>query len=340
MKKVFVLSTILIATNQTALANKVDKLELKPESGFSEVSRVNVYSTNGEKWNKIDKTKLGMFSVELKAKCRFEGKGNKAYKGAFWLDGFEAAGNKYPEDKYIPHADFARGAFRYVASDEVNPVKACNTELEKRLSEDASKSKYDILAEGFSINYPAAFTATYNLTCYPTGLGALDNKKRSVKVNAVFNCLASDLAKEKIPKPKPKPVPIKKAQLVDLVKDIKFAPKVTNIVAACPAAVEFNGSIATNRPGVVEYRYVSHDGRKSPKLKLEFDKAGKKPLRVWKRTINKGDGGNMARATSKGKTSYDYQGWYRLEIVSPKGVKSIKRNYTLTCKKDDMKFKN
>ena len=139
--------------------------------------------------------------------------------------------------------------------------------------------------------------------------------------------------KPKIPKPKPKPVVIKKASFIKLIKSVSFAPNKKHMVGACPAQVEFNGKITANRPGIIEYQYISHDKRTSPKFKLKFDKAGTKALRVWKRTINKESTTGKLAISSGAKNPYDYKGWYMLKVLSPKGTQSIKSNYTLKCVK-------
>lgn len=327
----------LVLLSPMAQANKVKKLKVKAPEGYANAPVVEVYSTTGEKWNKVDKTKETTARVGLNAECKYEGKGNKAYSGNFGVYGFTQVGDEAPADFLIPHAKEAKARFRYEKSTELDVVQVCNTELEKRLSQDADLTKYEVLAKGFTVNYPAAFTASYYLKCSPTGLGFSDSSIKKVKVNAKISCAASDLAKEKIPKPEP--VPIKRAKLVDLIKSVKFGPNKKHLVGTCPAQVEFNGSITSNRPGTVEYQYISHDGRKSPKFTLKFDKASQKKLRVWKRTINKEKTQDKLAIRGQTGSAYDYRGWYKLKILSPAGQKEIKRDYTLKCVKPSQQIK-
>ncbi len=336
MKKVIFIGASLLVLNEAAFANKIKKFSLKAPEGYSEAAVVKVYSTNGEKWNKIDQTQEVNFKAQLNAECKYEGKGNKAYKGDFTVSGFTQVGADYPAKHLIPHVKETKGTFRFDKNSNFDFVQACNVELEKKLSENADLTKYDILAKGFSLNYPAAVKASYYLTCKPTGIGFADTSSKSVLLNTKIQCQGSDLAKEKIPK---KPVPVKSVKLANLIKKVEFAPKVKHIVGTCPAQVEYNGAITTNRFGTVEYQYVSHDGRKSPKFKLDFNKAGTKKLRVWKRTINKEDDPNAFRAGSSNKDKYDYKGWYRIDILNPKGIKSIQKAYTLSCQDRKMMLK-
>ncbi|MFT5789336.1 MAG: hypothetical protein ACI8SJ_001452 [Shewanella sp.] len=55
---------------------------------FSKAPIITVYSTSGKKWDRIDKTKISNFSINLNAECKFEGKDNKADKGKMSLSGF------------------------------------------------------------------------------------------------------------------------------------------------------------------------------------------------------------------------------------------------------------
>ncbi len=336
-KSICVTTVVLLSLTQSALANKVKKLKLYALDGYAHAPVVKVYSTNGEKWNQIDKTYETTFRARLNAECKYEGKGNKAYSGDMTVKGFVQVGKEDPIAILIPHANETKAKFRFEGDSGFSAVQACNTELEKRLSQDADLTKYHILGKGFTLKYPAAYQLGYYLKCKPTGLGFTDTARKSVKVNAKINCMGSDLAKEKIPKPKP--VPPKRAKLVELIKAIKFAPKVKHIVGKCPAQVEFNGSITSNRPGTVEYQYLSHDGRESPKLKLKFDKKGTKKLRVWKRTINKAKAKDAFAVAGNSESKFDYKGWYKLRILLPKGHKDIKKDYSLKCVKTNQTFK-
>ena len=332
MKFVLLVSMIMLLGNSfNATANKVKKLNLTAPQGYSKAPTVYVYSTKGEKWNKVDKVKATTFSVNLNADCKYEGKGNKAYRGNLSVSGFNQVGKELPADFLIPHAKSASAKFRYEGNSGFDAIKACNTELEKRLSQDADKTKYHVLAKGFTIKYPAALRVNYSLTCKPTGLGFSDYSSKSVKVNAKINCQGSDLAKQKIPKPQP--IPARKATLVPLIKSVTFGPQIKNMVTTCPTQVKLNGNITATRPGTVKYQYLSHDKRKSPIFTLKFNKAGTKSLRPWLRTINKQQRDTKVTRYATAKPKYDYKGWYKLVILSPAGKKSVMASYNLKCVK-------
>ncbi len=149
------ITRLLAAT--PAFANKVKKLSVGAPAGYDSAPVVVVYSSSGEKWDRVDKTAATKATVKLNAECRYEGKGNKAYKGSLSLDGFTGVGDTDPDSFLIPHAKTARRGFRYSGGASLNPMKVCGNELEKRLSQDASLTKYHLLAKGFSVKYPAAF---------------------------------------------------------------------------------------------------------------------------------------------------------------------------------------
>ena len=204
-KGLCVLGVTLLLAATPAFGNKVKKLTVSALSGYDGAPVVVVYSSSGEKWDRVDKTVATKATVRLRAECRYEGKGNKAYRGSLSLDGFTGVGDTYPDSILIPHAKTARRDFRYSGGASLKPTRVCGDELEKRLSQDASLTKYHLLAKGFSVKYPAAFRAQFYLTCKPTGLGFTDTSTKSANINAVIRCKASDLAKNKIPSSKPKP---------------------------------------------------------------------------------------------------------------------------------------
>ena len=330
--KVLISTTLVLALvlfSTPSEANKVKKLNLKAAEGFANAPTVRVYSSQGEKWDTVDKTASMTFTIGLNAECKYEGRGNKAYRGRMYVEGFTLLGSHEPADFLIPNSNDASGTFRYEdgKGQPTSPVKVCSDELTKRLSNNADLTRYHVLAEGFTVNYPAAFEVNFGLTCKPTGIGFTDYKGKSVMVNARIKCDGSDLAKEKIPKPKPKP---KRAVLVPLVQSVAFVADPPQFTGTCPTGVAFNGTIKASRKGTVRYQYVSHDGKKSPELTLEFGKAGSKATRKWHRTLSKPDPGktlSMGGEASK----WDHQGWYRLDVLEPKGHASVKAAYKVDC---------
>ncbi len=315
-------------------ANKITKLDIWALEGYEEAPTVHVYSTNGEKWDAIDKSKAVKFKVRLNAECRFEGRGNKAYEGDMLVSGFEIIGDTDPAHFLIPHANTAEGTFRYGdgAGQPVNAVAICNTELTKRLSADADLTRYHIIGKGFTINYPGAYSVKYRMFCHATGIGRSDLGSDSTLVNARIKCEASDLAAQKIPKPKPKP---KRAKLAALVKSASFVAEPATHRGKCPVGIRFKGSITSGRPGTVKYRYVSHDGRESPVFTLKFTRAESLATRDWSRTLSEPEAKAPTALAAPGaggsRKDWDHDGWYRLIIVEPEMPGKIDAKYQVAC---------
>lgn len=323
------LSLALVAAE--GAANEVKKLEIDAHQGMEGAPRIVVYSTDGESWNKVDTSESTRVSFRLNAHCKYEGKGNKAYQGSMSVHGFTAVGDTDPADFLIPHADSASGNFRYNdGNQEINPRKICADELQKRLSEHPDRTRYHILAEGLSVDYPAAVTAGYQLICNPTGLGFADIKSKSIKINARIKCQKSALAEAKIPKPVPKAVP---AKLVPLVKAVSFVADPADWNGACPVSVAFRGKITATRSGTVKYRYVDQDGNSSPEFSLAFEKAGTRATRKWFTTANKPKKDPGATLSSGGGATakWDFTGWQRIEILAPAPGGSVTAKYRGKC---------
>lgn len=333
--KVTPVAIAMLLLSNAAHANKITKLDIWAPEGFGEAPVIEVYSSNGESWNAVDETVPVVFKVHLNAKCRFEGRGNKAYEGDLQIAGFEIIGDTEPAHFLIPHASKAQGTFRYAggADQPVNAVEACQTELTKRMSENAGMSKYEIMAKGLQINYPGAFKVKYRMYCHATGLGKSDLGSDTTLVNARINCAPSDLAAAKIPKPKP--VPVKPARLVSLIKSVKFDADPGEYKGKCPVGIRFKGEITSNRAGTVKYRYLSHDGRESPVFTLKFNEAQSKPTRNWSRTLSEPDNSNKIAMPGARGSEWDHQGWQQLEILEPKPVGSVRADYKVACKQPD-----
>ncbi|MEJ8566139.1 hypothetical protein [Elongatibacter sediminis] len=315
-----------------AYANSIRKLDISALDGYGDAPRVRVYSTDGEKWNAVDATVAARFKVKLNAKCRFEGKGNKAYEGDLQVAGFDIIGDTDPADFMIPHSGTAEATFRYAGGEgqPTDPVEVCATELKKRLSENKNLTKYNILAKGFKVNYPGAFEVKYRMYCHATGLGRSDLGSDTTLVNARIECAASDLAEKKIPPP-PKRAKLKPARAGRLLSDVRFTAEPEEHHGTCPVGVRFHGKITATRAGEVRYRYVSHDGRESPEFTLTFDAAGTRSTRNWSRTIAKPDPGGQLADTSGEASDWDVQGWYRIEILAPPPKASITARYRIDC---------
>jgi len=321
-----------------ALSNKIDEFSISNYQGFDRAPELEVYSTSGERWTDVDQTDMSKFAIRLNAECKWEGRGNKAYRGNISAPGFVLVGQKEPANFLIPHADEASGVFRWDGGQgqDFDPVQACNTELDKRVANNPNKTKYHFLADGFRVNMPAALRVSYRLTCKPTGAGFTEAKTKSVMINTRVKCSGSPQAAAKIPSAQPKPVAPKRARIVPLLKTASFEANPEVYTAACPATIAFDGTITANRAGTVKYRYVKHDGSKSPQFEMRFDRAGTKKTRAWQTSVTRPNAATTLSAGGADQNPDDIQGWYRLDVLSPAPKGSIVAHYRVMCGADNV----
>ena len=342
MKKIQLVSLAVLSLMMSSqvLANKAKKFSVSPLPGFKDAPEITVYSSNGEKYTTVDKTKITDVKVGINIKCKYEGKGNKAYDGNLKVPGFANVSANEPADFLIPHSKTASRQFRYDSGkgQDFSPVKACNAELQKKLSQNANKTKYHLLADGFTVNYPAALKVEYALKCNATGLGKSSFGTKRIQVNTKLRCQSSDLAKNKIPKPKPKP---KRAKIVPLVSKVTFKADPSVKVGECPTKINFNGTITATRKGKVSYRYIKHTGKKSPLYTLNFNQAGTKKTARWGLTASMPKANQQLKSAGGRQSPYEIQGHYRLVIESPKTNMQAKAEYKVDCdkKKPGRQFK-
>jgi hypothetical protein len=84
-------------------------------------------------------------------------------------------------------------------------------------------------------------------------------------------------------------------------------------VGACPATITFKGTISTNKPAVVKYKFIRSDGAIAPVQTLTFSAAGSKTVSTtWTR-------------------GSDCTGWVAIKVVSPVSVESNKANFSIRC---------
>ncbi|HHJ12866.1 MAG TPA: hypothetical protein ENJ79_00600 [Gammaproteobacteria bacterium] len=294
-----------------------------------EAVEVHVYSSDGEKWDKVDANRTTKFKLGFDAECKWKGKGHKAYEGYFYVNGFSLAGNVYPEGKGvgIETARWVKSDLRWTGENTTfKPAQVCNSELDKRLATQAGKSKYDWLAKGFSVNYADAVRASYVLFCYGTGLGKSDIADNPARVNVRVVCEPSAKAKSKIPKPAPR-----KTQLVPAVKTLKLKLNPTRFTGQCPAKVKVDTGVTLAYPAEIKYQYVGDKGHKSPVFTLKNKgKAGSWNLAPWNRTIKAPNTpGKLSIGPAKG--DYLHKGWMKIKVLSPKPMTSKAVNFTFRC---------
>ena len=313
-------------------ANKVTKLKLTAPQGFENAPVVKVKSLDGEKWSLVDKTHQTSVNLGFAGKCRYAKRGNTNYSGALSLAGFEAIGKTEPANIYIPNSNKTSGLFQYIdnAEESVDFAKVCNDALVDKVANqpnqklDPEYRKYVFLSEGFKVNYPNALAAKYRLICNPKNSGKGDIESRKTNVNAVIDCEASALAKEKLP------VEVKTAVFIPLIKSVSFTAKPTFIKNQCKAAIDFDGKIVANRPGEVKYQYVSNNGDQSPVFTLNFEKAGALQTNNWHDIVEKPDTTNNLVLGGSNK-AFDISGWWKLNVLSPKTNQSSRAKYDLKC---------
>jgi len=327
---ILLLSSIVLTP---VYANKVTKLTLSTQEGFVDAPVIKVYSSDGERWDKIDMTHVTSITAQLRAECKYEGKGNKAYNGKFFVSGFEVVGDVEPANFLIPHSKTVSGNFKFTDGSMFDPVKACNDELSKKIATqpdlklDKKYRKYPFLSQGLKLNYPAVIDASYNLLCRPTGIGRSQLKTARAKLNTKLECQGSLLAGEKIPK---KPIEVKVATLVPLVSNVSFKPEPAKHVGTCPTGVKFKGNITATRAGQVKYQYVANDGGESPVFTMDFAKAGTQATGNWNETVSKRDKSKSFLSTN-GKAGPDVSGWWKLKIISPQSPHNATAKYSVFC---------
>ena len=318
-------------------ANWVTKLDLQDMIGFSDAPVVKVYSSDGEKWDKVDKDYTTSFRLGFDADCRWDLKNDKAYQGYFEVNGFELSGNVSPGDRgsSIKGADHIEADLRWTGKKTAfNPVQVCNAELDKRLSTQTGKNKYELLSQGFNINYQAAVKARYVLFCFGT-LGKSDIADNPGWVNVKVNCMPSAKAKQKnTPKPAPKP---KKTNLVPAVKSLKLSLNPTRYTGKCPSSVKVDASVSLNYPAEIKYQYIGDRGHKSPVFTLKNKgKAGNWNLAPWSRNIKAPNTmGNLSAGAAK--SDYIHNGWMKIRVLSPKPMTSKAVPFQFRCQRNPAK---
>ncbi|NNF17323.1 MAG: hypothetical protein HKN70_11305 [Gammaproteobacteria bacterium] len=283
MKKLLAISLILSAP--AVFANKVKVLEVTAPAGFSEAPVIHVVSSDGNAWDAVDSNNTSAFKIGLQARCRSGIKRKRQpYRGALHVPGFERVGPTLPADAMIPQTDSTYALFRYAdgAGQSISAPKLCMDELARRQNSHPEQSKHQLMAQGFSLEVPAAFTANYTLTCLATGFGGTEMQTRSVAVNSRIKCTASDLAAAYIPTAR---IKIRETKPEPLIADIMLQATPEEFSGTCPAIVTFNAALTASRPGKVSYRIVSGGGTVSATHEMVFDQAATRQIPGWQRTI-------------------------------------------------------
>ena len=337
-------STLVLAAAAAALppiaaANKVERLSISNLAGFSSAPEFEVYSLDGERWTTVDATDLSKIEIGLSAACRWEGKGDKAYRGELRVPGWVLVGQKEPANFLIGSSSRASGVYRWDGGtgQPFDPVRACNDELDRRLATTAGANRYSVLADGLTVNVPAALQVQYVLTCNAIGLGRSDLESRTALINARVKCEGSPLAAAKIPGSAPRPpradVPPRRA--APLVAAARFDAEPEVHTGTCPATIRFVGSVTSSGAGVVTYRYAFDDGRTSPEHSLTFSGPRTHGTREWTRTVAPRPADAIGRLAVPGGTAGVIDGWVKLEVLSPPPARDVVAHYRVLCDADD-----
>jgi len=96
-----------------------------------------------------------------------------------------------------------------------------------------------------------------------------------------------------------------------------LSTKHDNYSGICPAEIKFKGTITSEKPGKIQYRFIRNDGTLLPVESLEFSMPGAKEVNgLW----IAGDAGTSS-----------YEGWQAIRIVYPEEVESNKAKFKLIC---------
>jgi hypothetical protein len=89
----------------------------------------------------------------------------------------------------------------------------------------------------------------------------------------------------------------------------------------CPVRINFTGTIFADGPGTVTYRFIRSDGATSGAKSLTFEERGGKTVsESW---------------TLGGSALSSYEGWVRLENITPQLSQSVQASFKMTCRQAD-----
>jgi hypothetical protein len=85
----------------------------------------------------------------------------------------------------------------------------------------------------------------------------------------------------------------------------------------CPVDINFKGTITTDKPGKLQYRFIRSDGMIQPVETLEFNSPGSKEITASWLSCDPG--------------TKRYEGWQSINVVYPEEYQSNKANFSVTC---------
>ncbi len=263
----------------------------------------------------------GTIQAEIAGVSASESKRTKLGRGAVVGDQFRLA---------VPHSSLK----------SFDAVKACNDGL-RTLAAQTEFSRPELVARGFALRYEDVFEAEATAFCsggVARGHVARDRTRMDVWVDCVANPQAESRARATIKTGKAGSSPPAQGPFIT---DKSLAAGAPNRISTCPALVKFTGSITAARAGDVTYRYVGHDGSKTPAFKLRFSRAGTQPTRPWTVTarLPEAPPARASVATPDEETLPGIRGWQRIEILDPSRYGSSARaEYRITCVEEPLMF--
>ena len=115
-------------------------------------------------------------------------------------------------------------------------------------------------------------------------------------------------------KPKAPAVPARKAGRATAAR-LRVVP--VRYTGACPAKLQFLGSITTDGPAEVRYTWESFDGGTWPQTTIKFTAAGTKPVHESRQMGTPGQVQN---------------GWMQLKLLAPDALHSTQAKFVVACK--------
>ena len=301
---------------------------------------------NKQIYDTIEPVEGGLrFLVRVRGQCGSQGSKNHLGKGEVaLLNGSDSAGREsFPVDKSHRSigADHGQGwnyytvAFPYI-SPRKSPVEECNRELDRR--EGMGENRVGLLQKGFDAELPTGYIAELVVTCMEDqGLGFTDTPweiKNSSSLPVRVRCMPTGYV------PTGGAPPRHGVKMDPLITSVDVIPEpVESKGHACPVYVSFRGRITAgeNRPGnepvKIKYRFIGDRNFSTEFYEETLRKGETKPV-FWKRRIEAPAIGGRDQIAAPGLRPRIpiYQGWTRLEVVYPDGMKfSDKAAFTVDC---------
>lgn len=362
MKKTLICAAAVLAASPALAKDYVNKVEMS--WGIDTGIHVNV-NGSGDKYNAVPMQTVKLRPM-VKASC------NDGANVGDWLfiAEFDKQSGSIIEgiDQSWPHVDGFHGSSREmdwtqvkldapvgklfpVISKQKNYapgeifVRACNDELDKRVSQ--GSSRFALLNSGFTTSLQHPFT--YRAYCKKGDSFSADSVIQTHNLNIKCNAVPQGAQGLQMAPPPPFQPPSGPANLSIPFQVTKVVNSATPFPynGACPVEITFKSSITATKAGTVQYRWVDQTGAKgavasvnvgdSLTATVENVKTFGKPEGAPGNTLGmapadkpKGVGG---LSSGPGAEQGHYSGGYKVEIVSPPGPQSSLASYNVQCKK-------